>query len=102
MTLPEFSEMLLTADPNATRYKSDQKPNYTTWIDFGRKKLMANNRVAERAHKVQIDRFTKIEDDPIAEAITAVLDENEIAYEYLCDFEQDTGYIHHIWDCEVD
>jgi len=32
---------------------------------------------------------------------TALSGEDEITFQHLVDFEQDTGYIHHIFDCEV-
>ena len=103
MSLQEFRDLLQTADPAASHYYTKTKQeNYTLWAEYGRKRLMADNRVAESTIKIQVDRYTKIEYDPIADAITAVLDAAEIPHEYLTDFEPDTGYIHHIWDCEVD
>ncbi len=52
---------------------------------------------------IQIDRFTRDDPDSIEQSITAALNtrEDEIAYNRLVDFEQETGYIHYIWDCEV-
>jgi hypothetical protein len=102
MTLLEFRDLLLSADPQASHYTSTLTPNYTVWHEYGEKPLMADNAAIETVHKIQIDRFTKIEFDPLADAITQLLKTNEIAHEHLTDFEQDTGYIHHIWDCEVD
>lgn len=102
MTLQEFRGCILTADPHATRYEADNKDgNYTVWSEYGNEPLYAGDRRAECAHNVQVDRFTKDEDDEIAERIADALDENGIAYTYLCDFEPDTHYIHHIYDCVV-
>jgi hypothetical protein len=102
MTLPEFSALLITADPTASHYDADRSGNYTVWAEYGTNDLHADSKKVESVWKIQIDRFTKIEYDPVAAAITDMLDENCIAYKYLVDYEPDTGYIHHIWDCEVD
>lgn len=101
MTLPEFKAVIVGADPNATHYSGDSTGNYTTWAEFGRSGLHANNRMAETINRIQVDRFTKAESDPIVAAITAALDAAEVSYEYRLDREPDTKYLHHIWDCEV-
>lgn len=101
MTLQEFRDILLTADSGALHYKSMKNTNYTVWAEYGEKSLNADNRREDKAWKIQVDRFTKIEYDPIADLIGAALDRDDISFSYLCDYEKDTGYIHHIWDCEV-
>lgn len=100
--LENFKTLLLQVDPKATRYKSMRQGNYTVWAEYGTNSMRGNDTTGERAYKVQVDRFTKTENDPVVAAITAMLDEQCYGYEYLVDYEQDTGYIHHIWDCEVD
>jgi hypothetical protein len=102
MRLDDFMQLLLTADPEATHYFSDRSENYTIWAEYGENTLNGDGRRAETAVRIQIDRFTKIEDDPVVQAITDMLDKNDIAYEYLVDTEQDTKLIHHIWILEVD
>ena len=102
MNLLEFRDMLLTVDLKLAHYESKQKDNYTVWAEYGDSQLKADDTAKEHVLKIQIDRFTKIEYDPMADAITQLLDDNDIVYEYLVDFEKDTGYIHHVWDCEVD
>lgn len=102
MILEAFQALLLSADPEATRYEGSRDGNYTVWRQYGSGPLSADNHRAEKAMKIQVDRFTKIEDDPIADAIMQTLDhQDHIAFDYLQDYEVDTGYIHHIWDCEV-
>ena len=45
---------------------------------------------------------TKTEDDTTAAAIfTALEARDDISFDYLVDHEDDTGYIHHIFDCEA-
>jgi hypothetical protein len=101
MTLLEFRDLLLMADPDASHYESIKKGNYTVWKEYGTNSLQADDKTSEKAWKLQIDRLTKIEYDPVADAITAMLENQGIAYEYVPDFEPDTGYMHHIWTCEV-
>ena len=102
MTLTEFKNLLLTADPLSSHYESNGKTNYTVWSEYGANRLTADNTEVGRTWEIQVDRFTKIEFDPIADAIAATLNNAEIAFTYLLDYEPDTKYIHHIWDCEVD
>ena len=101
MTLHDFRDILLTADPNASHYESSKKENYTVWAEYGAKGLMADNRLQEGVWRIQVDRFTKIEYDPMITAINSALDRDDITFEYQVDYEEDTGYIHHIWDCSV-
>ena len=103
MSLKEFRDLLLTADPEATHYASKKKGNYTVWAEYDNKGLKADDSEREQIHKIQVDRFTKIEYDPIKDAITNMLNANDISFiGPLTDYEEKTGYIHHIWDCEVD
>ncbi len=105
MTLQRFEELIVIADPQASHYSSIFKPNYTVWAEYGDNSLFADGQRAETAIKIQIDRFTKIEFDPVAQAITDMLNSkdaaDEIAYSYECTSEPVTGYIRHMWVCEV-
>lgn len=103
MTLDEFKALLLTADPKASHYYSvSQETNYTIWREHEERGLSADNKRLQPIWLVQVDRFTKTENDPIADAIKAALDSCvEISFRHLVDFEPDTKYIHHIFDCEV-
>lgn len=101
MTKNGFKALIISADAAATHHFGGGAENYTTWSEFGEGGLRANNRNSESLLRIQIDRFTKLDNDPVVDAITAALDANEIAYDYLLDREPDTKYLHHIWDCEV-
>ncbi len=102
MTLESLKTLLLTVDAKITRYKHLGSGNYTVWREYGTKPLGADNSHGEVIYRVQIDRFTKKENDTIAASMTEKLNErDDIAFQYLVDYELDTGYIHHIWDCEV-
>lgn len=100
MTLQEFRDIILQADSNAGHYSSMKRPDYTVWAEYGIDYLTANNQNTEKAFNIQVDRFTKQEYDEIATKIEEVLTAKDIPFEYLIDYENDTGYIHHIFDCK--
>lgn len=102
MTCNEIREFLTEIDPTIERYESSRsgKSAYTVWYELG-----TTNHFADGENvgimRFQVDRFTKTEDDEIAAALLSALQErDDIAYQYLVDYEPDTGYIHHIFDCE--
>lgn len=102
MTLDDLKNLLLTVTPNTYHYAAFEKPDqYIVWAEYGANPLSADSRYPEKAFKLQVDYFTKMEFDPNVAKIEAVLDTDEISYDCLVDYEDDTGYIHHIWDCEV-
>ena len=102
MQLADFKNLLLTADSKATKWKGVGTGNYTTWRPFEFPALMADGERSEKIMRIQVDRFTKLDNDPVVTAIAeALAGDDDVAYEYLVDFEPDTGYIHHIFDCTV-
>ena len=76
-------------------------PPYLVYTEYERPRFIADNSGAEGGWKIQLDYYTKKEFDPLAETIEGILDANDIAFSRLKDFEKDTGYHHHIFDCEV-
>lgn len=102
MTLLELKNLLLTVGPPVSHYHAHHQPDsYIVWAEYGGHNRTADNSIGERALRVQIDLFTRTEFDPDVEKINTLLDRDDISYEYLVDHEEDTGYIHHIWDAEV-
>ena len=102
MTLAEIKDMIVACDPNAGHYESAYRgaSAYTVWQETRELAIMADD-LHQGGWAFQIDRYTKNEDDAIAYGIRAALDGDErIAYSHLVDFEPETGYIHHIYDCE--
>lgn len=101
MTAEEIKAIVVAVDPAAQRYDSARKgPAYTTW-----RTGMTLGFMADGEHmggvRFQIDRFTKDPNDPIAAALFDALEHNDrVAFSHTPDFEPDTGYIHHIFDCE--
>ena len=102
MTLEEIRQLVVSADEYATRYESAERTtgNYTVWREIRQLGLMADN-LHEEGWAFQIDRFTKEENDTVAAAIKAALDADvRVAYHYEIDYEPQTRFIHHIFDCE--
>lgn len=102
MTLTEFKNLLLEADPKAKRYMSLESGNYTVWSDYNRVFETADDRISDSDVYVQVDRYTKDEHDPVVDLITQTLDEGGAAViDRRTLFEKDSGYIHHIWDVKI-
>lgn len=105
MTIDSFVEIVQGIDPDAARYQKLRKPSdksYTVWSDYGTGTLYANGVPAGKTKKIQVDYFTFTEDDPVALAFFRAFSENdEITVIHNTDFEIETRYIHHIFDCEV-
>lgn len=102
MTAEDVKALVLSVDPRAQRYDSADRsgPDYTTWRDLGPLDLMAEGR-HQGGLSFQVDRYTKTQDDPVAAALWEALDSDDrIAVYYRVDYERDTRYIHHIYDCE--
>lgn len=102
MKLQDFRDLLLTADPKASHYKSTQTGNYTVWTEYSEVFHTADDQIHDSVLRVQVDRYTKMEYDPMVSTITQALDVPEVlVIDRRILFERDSGYIHHIWDCEV-
>jgi hypothetical protein len=80
-----------------------KRPNYTIWSEYGENNINANNKNAVNVVKIQIDRYTEIEYDPIVESITEVLEEaDNVAFSGPDrSIDEETKRMHYIWDCEV-
>lgn len=100
MTLAEFGALLAGVYPNTSRYDAgEQKGNYAVWHEYSGRPQPAGPLVVR---KVQVDLFTRTEDDPALAAIMAALGSARVAFDVpKTTYEQDTGYIHHIILCEV-
>ena len=104
MTLDDIRALVVSVDPSAAHYDSAHRKTdaYTVWREYQRTGLSADNKRPNKSWRFQIDRFTKTEGDAIANALETVLDAHPaIAYDYQVDYEPETGFIHHIFDCEA-
>ena len=102
MTLREIQALVVSVDPSAGHYESASKgrDGYTVWREVRRLGLSCDDGHAE-GWAFQIDRFSKVEGDPVAAALFDALEaDDRVAFEYLVDYETDTRWIHHIYDCE--
>ena len=102
MTLSEIQALVVAVDNKAGHYESASKNStgYTVWYEYRRLALMRDDEHAE-GWRFQIDRFTKVENDTVAAALFAALEaDDRVAFEYRVDYEPDTRWIHHIYDCE--
>ena len=103
MTVQRIKELLCSIDPDVQRYDHDGAGSadaYTVWQEIQDVGFFGDGQEEGSIH-FQVDRFTKEEDEGIALALKALLEsQDDIAVNYLVDYERDTGYIHHIYDCE--
>ena len=103
MTIQEIKDILTAVDPDAQRYDHDRAGSgdaYTVWEEITPVGFYGDGQEQGSIH-FQVDRFTKEEDEPLAAGIRAALEEKDyITVDYRVDYERDTGYIHHIFDCE--
>ncbi len=101
MTLDEFAAWIAAIDPKATHYTASEPGACTVWSEYRRLNHYADG-CNLGGWKVQIDRYTRQEADPIAAALEAAIEESmDIAAEHLVDRDPDTGLIRHLFDCEV-
>lgn len=102
MTLEDIRAFVAAIDPDAGHFASAYQgsPAYTVWKEFNTLGMMADDQ-HQGGIKFQIDRFARDEFDRIARDIKAALEADpRIAYRKETDYERDTGYIHHIYECE--
>ena len=103
MTIQEIKNLLVAVDPDIQRYDHDRAGTgeaYTVWAELRPVGCYGDGK-EEGTIRFQVDRFTKEEDEGVALALKAALEnEDDIAVDYLVDYERDTGYIHHIYVCE--
>lgn len=101
MTLSDIKTLLASVDPDVRHYFSTEKKKaYTYWEETSRLPMLADD-AHEEAWRFYVHRFTHSENDDIAVSLFAALDGDErVAVSHTVDYEPDTGYIHHIFECE--
>lgn len=104
MTRDEIKALLITADPNIKHYFSmSDSESYSYWEETARLPFLADDvhNVNEQVWRFYVHRFTKTEDDAIAQTIFNTLDADpRTTVRWVTDFDKDSGYIHHIFECE--
>ena len=102
MTLADIKTLLTSVDSGVRHYYSmGTGEAYTCWEETQRLPLVGDDYHCEIGWRFYVHRFTKDEDDTTASALWTALDQHPaIAVQHTVTFEQDTGYIHHIFACE--
>lgn len=104
MTLNDIRDMLVSVDPDIKHYFSAAEGEaYSYWEETQRIPFVGNDRYpsGDEAWRFYVHRYTKTSGDQIALAFFETLDEDvRTAVRWTIDFENDTGYIHHIFECE--
>lgn len=100
MKLRQIQQLIAGVDPQARHYENTKDgSDYTVWMEYQRTGLSADDE-GEEGWKFEVNRFTKQEYDPVAEALeNALKADPRIAFTYNVDYEQETGYIRHLFDC---
>ena len=105
MTKDEIKALLVSADPDIKHYYSmNEGEAYSFWEETRRLPFTGDDQhdPADQAWKFYVHRFTKTENDPVAQALFDVLDSDpRTTVSWVTDNEmKETGYIHHIVECE--
>ena len=102
MTLTEIRNILVGVDPDIRHhFSTETERNYTYWEETRRLPLLADDGHLE-AWAFTVHRFTRDENDPLVNLLFEALDANPaigVTYQGGA-YDTDSGYIHHIWDCE--
>lgn len=107
MKVMEIRDVINAADPGAKHYDATAAAkagvDFTVWMEHQRTGLDADDGLQELGWRFEVDRFTKTEYDPVADAIETALrnDDRIIVHDYQVIFNIDTGYIQHAFDCEA-
>ena len=100
----KIKEALLRVDVEVFHYYAlHPSDRYVVWAEDGEgTELAADNRKIGQVLSGTIDFFTKTEQDPAREEIQRALGDAEISYSLnSVQYEEETGYIHYEWRCEV-
>lgn len=103
MTLSDLQTMLVTIVPGIKHYWiMGHGQAYTYWEETRRLPLMADDRHIEEGWVFYVHHFTRDESDTVPGTLFAGLDgKPNVTVSWEVTYEQDTGYIHHIFSCEV-
>lgn len=101
MTLEDIRSLLVSVDPEIRHYFSEEPSrDYSYWEETRRLPFMADD-LHEEGWRFYVHRFTRRENDPVAFALFAALEEDPgTTVAHQVDYEPESGYIHHIFECE--
>lgn len=106
VTLKELAGIITTADPDAKHYDATAAAreglDFTVWMEYERIGLDADDAWAEQGWRFEVDRYTKTEYDPVADAIeTALLNAPGVTCGHRVQYNGQSGYIRHIFEGEA-
>ena len=104
MTVQEIQDILAEIDPEIHHYEcATDGSDFTVWMEYERIVLYADDGGAEMGWHFEVDRYTKTEYDPVVEALENLL----MAHDRITvkprrvQYDQQSGYARHIFDCEA-
>lgn len=104
MTTNEIQAFIAQIDPAAKHYEvyTDGR-NFTVWMEYERIVFYADDGQAEHGWRFEVDRYTKDEDDPIPDQLEKLLEDDDrvVVKPRRVMYDQRSGYIRHIFDCEA-
>lgn len=104
MDVQGIRDLILSVDSEARHYEAAlDGSNFTVWMEYERILFFADDDSVEKGWKFEIDRYTKDEYDPIADALETMLLSTDgiTSSPRRVQYNQETGYIRHIFDCEA-
>lgn len=104
MNVQQIQAILAAIDPDIHHYEcATDGSNFTVWMEYERIILYADDGGAEMGWHFEVDRYTKDEYDPVVEALElALMAHDSITVKpQRVQYDQTSGYIRHIFDCEA-
>ena len=101
MKLTDIATLIGGVDAQARHYFSMSTADaYTYWEETQQLPLVSDDKHDE-GWRFYVHRFTKDEADTVAAALYAALDTDpRVTVIHTTDYETDSGYLHHIFQCE--
>lgn len=102
MTLKEIQDLLVSIDPDIRHYENKTKSKaYSVWEETRRLPMSADGEHLE-GWRFYVHRYTPYDPDMIAIRLFAILDSDvRVTVSHVVDYIEDTGTIHHIFECEA-
>lgn len=106
MRVQQIRDLIMTVDENARHYDAtaeiQDRKNFTVWMEYEAITFYADDGEAEQGWRFEVNRFTTEEYDPMAEQLRELLANSEgvTLNSYRVQYNQQVGYIRHIYDCE--
>lgn len=104
MTLTQIKDLLVTVDPDIKHYYSmEETESYSFWEETQLLSFTADNRhpTSEEGWRFYVHLYTTIEGDPKAASFFETLDDDpRTTVRWTVDYDRESGYIHHIFECE--